>query len=70
MSSDLFSYNDPSDVDVGLTIDMNCLNQLTIYVCDPINTSSISLAPDDAGIKIAEQMATALLEWVRHVKED
>lgn len=70
MSATLFSYDDPTDVDCGMTLDMNVHNYLTMYVCEPNHQVSMSFAPDKVGIEAVEQFAKALQEWLRHVKDD
>lgn len=70
MSATLFSYDDPTDVDCGMTLDVDVHNHLTMYVCEPNHQVSMTFFPDDAGLDTVEKFANALQEWVRHVKED
>ena len=78
MSSDLFDGEDAKGNSVSLS--MNVANTLFLTAMsaeverDRGETGeemvTVALRPNEAGLKVAQELRDALSEWIRHVKED
>lgn len=69
MSSDLYTSEIDSEKHGDLFLEMIVDGTLRIVTVDYHESASFSLSPTPEGWKEAENLITALQEWVRHSKE-
>ena len=67
-SNILFDYDCPDDDDFGMTIS-NDDQQLQIRIFD-MEVATMTFDSNESNLKIVEQMADSLKEWVRSKREE